>query len=215
MCTNYAAARRDQLFKHFGVEAPDSPWRDEVYKDYAAPIIRRVEGSDRADLATFGIVPRRHIPDGVKVFDTMNARAETVGEKRSFSGAWKKQQLALIPCDAFYEPNYESGKAVRWKIGLAGDTPGLWREWNEPDGRALSFTMLTVNAQDHPLMKRFHKPGDEKRSVVIVRPSDYEGWLGSRSMDEARSCLNLYPADGTQAVEYPAPPRKAKTAAPT
>ena len=219
MCTNYAAARRDQLFKHFGIEAPDSPWRDEIYKDYAAPIIRRVEGSDRADLATFGIVPRRHIPDGVKVFDTMNARAETVGEKRSFSGAWKKQQLALIPCDAFYEPNYESGKAVRWKIGLAGDTPfaiaGLWREWSEPDGGALSFTMLTVNAQDHPLMKRFHRPGDEKRSVVIVRPSDYDGWLGSRSMDEARSYLNLYPADEMQAVEYPAPPRKTKTAAAT
>jgi len=119
MCTNYAAARRDQLFKHFGIEAPDSPWRDEVYKDYAAPIIRRVEGSDRADLATFGIVPRRHIPDGVKVFDTMNARAETVGEKRSFSGAWKKLQLCLIPCNAIYEPNYESGKAVRWRISMS------------------------------------------------------------------------------------------------
>lgn len=34
MCTNYAAARRDQLFKHFGVEPPENPWREEVYKDY-------------------------------------------------------------------------------------------------------------------------------------------------------------------------------------
>jgi putative SOS response-associated peptidase YedK len=65
------------------------------------------------------------------VFDTMNARAETVGERRSFSGAWKKQQLALIPCEAFYEPNYETGKAVRWRIGMADGAPfaiaGLWR----------------------------------------------------------------------------------------
>lgn len=63
--------------------------------------------------ATFGIVPHKHIPPGVKVFDTMNARTETISEKRSFSGAWKKQQLCPIPCQSFYEPNYETGKPVR------------------------------------------------------------------------------------------------------
>ncbi|CAB3796007.1 hypothetical protein LMG28688_04215 [Paraburkholderia caffeinitolerans] len=214
MCTNYAAARRDYLFKHFGIEPPDSPWRDDVYKDYPAPIIRRVDGAERADVATFGIVPRKHIPPGVKPFDTMNARSETVGEKRSFSGAWKKQQLCLIPADAFYEPNYESGRAVRWRIGMADGAPfaiaGLWREWNEPEGPALSFTMLTVNSAEHPLMNRFHKPGDEKRSVVILPPSEYEGWLASGSMDEARSFLNLFPANKMHAEAFPVPPRVAK-----
>ncbi|WP_233890190.1 SOS response-associated peptidase [Paraburkholderia flagellata] len=214
MCTNYAAARRDQLFKHFGIEPPDSPWRDEVYKDYAAPIIRRIEGRDRADLATFGIVPRRHIPEGVRPFDTMNARSETLGEKRSFSGAWKKLQLALIPCEAIYEPNYESGQAVRWRIGLADHAPfavaGLWRVWNEPEGQALSFTMLTLNADEHPLMRRFHKPGAEKRGVVIVPRDEHENWLACRSTDEARSFLALYPADGMSAEAAPAPPRKTK-----
>ncbi|MEM5405853.1 MULTISPECIES: SOS response-associated peptidase [Paraburkholderia] len=219
MCTNYAAARRDQLFKHFGIEPPESPWRDEVYKDYATPIIWRVEDDDRADLATFGIVPRRHIPEGVKAFDTMNARSETVGEKRSFSGAWKKLQLCLIPCNGIYEPNYESGHAVRWRIGLADHAPfavaGLWREWNEPEGRALSFTMLTLNADSHPLMRRFHKPGTEKRSVVIVPRDQHENWLACRSTDEARSFLSLYPADSMSAEAAPAPPRKPKAATTT
>ncbi|CAG9263806.1 Abasic site processing protein [Paraburkholderia unamae] len=211
MCTNYAAARRDHLFRHFGVEPPDSPWREEVYKDYPAPIIRRVEGESRADLATFGIVPRKHIPDGVRVFDTMNARTETVGERRSFSGAWRKQQLALIPCEAFYEPNYESGKAERWRIGMADGSPfaiaGLWREWDESDGGVWSFTMLTVNAAEHPLMSRFHKPGDEKRSVVIVPSDEYSNWLSSRSTDEAWSFLNLFPDGAMHAEPCPAPPR--------
>ncbi|QBR00498.1 SOS response-associated peptidase [Paraburkholderia pallida] len=214
MCTNYAAARRDQLFKHFGVEPPESPWRDDVWKDYPAPIIRRVDGAERADVATFGIVPRKHIPPGVKPFDTMNARSETVGERRSFSGAWKKQQLCLIPADAFYEPNYESGKAVRWRISMADGTPfaiaGLWREWKEETGAALSFTMLTVNSADHPLMKRFHKPDDEKRSVVILPIDEYDGWLASRSTDEARSFLNLFPAKKMHAEAFPAPPRAKK-----
>ncbi|WP_322053797.1 SOS response-associated peptidase [Paraburkholderia bannensis] len=213
MCTNYAAARRDRLFRHFGIEPPDSPWRDEIYKDYAAPIIRRVDGVRRADLATFGMVPRKHIPPGVRVFDTMNARSETLGEKRSFSGAWKRQQLCLVPCEAFYEPCYETGKAVRWRIGMANGEPlaiaGLWREWEESAeqegevARAYSFTMLTVNADAHALMNRFHKPGDEKRSVVIVPPEEYENWLASRSMDEARSFLRLLPAQELAAVEEP------------
>ncbi|CAB3783494.1 hypothetical protein LMG28138_01651 [Pararobbsia alpina] len=57
-------------------------------------------------------------------------------------------------------------------------------------------------------MKRFHKPGDEKRSVVIVRPDGHEDWLNCRSTDEARSFLNLYPAEEMAAEAYPFPPRK-------
>ena len=78
-------------------------------------------------------------------------------------------------------------------------------------GKALSFTMLTVNSSEHPLMKRFHKPGDEKRTVVIVRPTDYENWLGSNSTDESRSFLNLFPADLMHAEAFPAPPRGLKS----
>jgi putative SOS response-associated peptidase YedK len=164
------------------------------------------------------MVPRKRIPPHVRPYDTMNARAETIGEKRSFSSAWKKLQLCLIPCQSFFEPNYESGKAVRWRIGRAGNQPtavaGLWREWEEPDGgKSLSFTMLTLNADDHPLMRRFHKPGDEKRSVVIVRPSSYEDWLSCRSTDEARSFLQLYPADEMHAEAFPLPPKAPKAKA--
>ncbi|MEX3943333.1 SOS response-associated peptidase family protein [Paraburkholderia sp. BR10937] len=83
---------------------------------------------------------------------------------------------------------------------------GLWREWDEgEEGKSLSRTMLTVASSEHTLMRRFHKPGDEKRSVVVVRPSDYDGWLASRSMDEARSFLDLFPAELMRAEPCPAP----------
>lgn len=39
--------------------------------------------------------------------------------------------------------------------------------------------MLTVNADAHPVMRQFHKAGDEKRTPVIVRPEDYSRWLGA------------------------------------
>jgi putative SOS response-associated peptidase YedK len=84
----------------------------------------------------------------------------------------------------------------------------LWREWDEPDGgKSLSFTMLTLNADEHPLMKRFHKPSDEKRSVAIIRPDAYEDWLRCKSTDEARSFLQLFPAEEMHAEPFPLPPR--------
>jgi hypothetical protein len=47
--------------------------------------------------------------------------------------------------------------------------------------------MLTLNAEAHPLMNRFHKPGSERRSVVSLRPDEYEDWLTAKSPDEAVS----------------------------
>jgi hypothetical protein len=54
----------------------------------------------------------------------------------------------------------------------------------------------------------FHKPGDEKRSVVIVPTAGYADWLSCSSADEARSFLQLYPAEAMHAEPYPLPPRK-------
>ncbi|PLP98016.1 SOS response-associated peptidase family protein [Cupriavidus pauculus] len=118
-----------------------------------------------------------------------------------------------LPATAFYEPNWETGKAVRWKIGLPGGEPfaiaGLWRAW--PDG-AVSFTMPTLNADSHPLMKRFHKPGDEKRGVVLLPREDWEDWLHCRDPEVARTMLRLLPAE--QLVAEPAPVLPRAKAAP-
>jgi hypothetical protein len=51
-------------------------------------------------------------PD-IHPFDTMNAGAQSIGEKCSFSAAWNRLQLCLIPCKSFLEPCYETEKAVR------------------------------------------------------------------------------------------------------
>ena len=107
-----------------------------------------------------------------------------MAEKPSFRDAWRRGRRCVIPAEAIYEPNWETGKAVRWRIshrdGLPMGIAGLWGSWRAPDGRdVLSFTMLTINADEHALMKRFHKVGDEKRMVVILNEADYDAWLGS------------------------------------
>ncbi|PVY81036.1 putative SOS response-associated peptidase YedK [Cupriavidus alkaliphilus] len=198
MCTNYAPVQRQILREIFGVEPPPAEWKPETWPDYAAPIVRADEAGRRDSvLASFGLVPRSRIPKGVRPYDTMNARSETVGEKRTFSGSWTKGHLCLIPATAVYEPNYEGGpKSTRYRIWLSGEpafgVAGLWRDW--PDG-AYSFTMLTVNADKHPVMNRMHAPGKEKRSVVIVPRQQWDDWLACRDPEVARTFMNLFPAE--------------------
>ena len=224
MCVNYVTVSRKILYDVFDapIFSDADEWRDEAYQDYLAPIIRSGAGNGtgigggngtghrEALVPSYGMVPKAHIPPGVKRFSTMNARAETVGQLRSFASSWRAGQLCLVPMHAFFEPNWETGNAVRWKIGMADESPfaaaGLYRSWREADGsESFSFTQLTINADEHPLMKRFHKPGDEKRSLVIVPRSHYDDWLECTDAERARTYLNLCPAEMLVAVPAPKP----------
>lgn len=220
MCINFRPPTPELLNTVLGVLIDlyqQESWPAETWKDYAAPIIRSGPQGERiGQVATYGMVPRKFIPPGVKVFDTMNARAESVGEKRSFSSAWRKTQLCAVPMMCFYEPGYESGKAQRFGIGRQDEAmfsvAGLWREWGTPDGAlATSFTQLTINADEHPLMKRFHKPGDEKRSLVVIDDAELDDWLNCRDPELARSFLRPFPAGDMKAWLAPLPPRAKKT----
>nr|WP_301542837.1 SOS response-associated peptidase family protein [Cupriavidus basilensis] len=205
----------------YGVEPPPLDYPPETWPDYAAPIIVGAggDGARQALVGTFGMVPKTRIPPGVAKFDTTNARSETVGEKRSFSGPWKKGQLCLVPAASFYEPFYEAGqpKSVRWRIWLKDEPEfaiaGLWRAWpGEAGAEVFSFTMLTINSDTHPLMNRFHAPGKEKRMIVIVPRAEWDDWLTCRDPEVARSFLREFPADQMQAEPAPRSLRMAPTA---
>lgn len=222
MCVNYRPPTPEQ-FGTLGAFS-DLPrewrWPEETWKDYAAPILRAApDGRPAACLASYGMVPRRRIAPEIKPFDTMNARAESLGERRSFAGAWRGLQLCAVPMAWFYEPCYESGRPVRHAIGMADDAlfyvAGLWRDWPEDDGSvATSFTQITINADQHPLMRRMHKPDDEKRSLVILPADEVGDWLACTDIEIARSFLRHYPATGMRDRPAPAAPRKAAQASP-
>lgn len=212
MCVNYVTVSSRILYDVFDTRSPaDAVWPDEAYQDYLAPVIRHArDGQREALVAAYSMVPKGHIAPGVKRYSTMNARAETVGQLRSYAPAWKAGQLCLVPMQAFYEPSWESGAAVRWKIGMADGAPfavaGLYRDWIEADGStSFSFTQLTINADEHPLLRRFHKPGDEKRSLVIIPRCDYDDWLECRDGERARSYLSLSAPELLLAVPAPRP----------
>ncbi|HYD58989.1 MAG TPA: SOS response-associated peptidase family protein [Noviherbaspirillum sp.] len=211
MCANYRPSTRELLQQHFQVAPPDPEFKDEAFPGYMAPFIRppsadSVLGDRACTLGMFGMVP--HWADTKLARQTYNARTETVASKPSFRNAWKRRQFCIIPLVSFYEPNYESGKAVRWEIADADGGPlgiaGIWDHKQEgPNGLPLlSFSMLTINADGHPLMQRFHKPDDEKRMLVILRPDQYDEWLHV-PVNDAPNFFERYPAE--RLVANPAP----------
>jgi putative SOS response-associated peptidase YedK len=142
-----------------------------------------------------------------------NARTETVATKPSFRDAWRRGQRCIIPADVFFEPNYESGKAVRWAVRRADDSPiligGIWSEWiDRATGEVRpSFTMLTVNVDSHPLLRRLHAPDDEKRGLVMVAPDDVERWL-SAPIESAAVLARPHDAALLRAEPAPLPVRR-------
>ena len=79
MCTSHEANPNDARWDVFSLfPRPEFDYKPEIYKDHFAPIFRRGGDAFETVPASFGIVPRRHIRPGVKVFDTMNARSASV-----------------------------------------------------------------------------------------------------------------------------------------
>jgi putative SOS response-associated peptidase YedK len=139
---------------------------------------------------------------------TYNSRSETTATKPSFRHAWRERQFCVIPAESIFEPCYETGTAVRWEIRhRRGDSlgiAGIWEVRISGNGKPplVSFSMLTVNADDDPLMQRFHKPGDEKRSVVFLPPERYQAWLDT-TIEEAPDFLKLFPPEELTASPTP------------
>ena len=214
MCSNYRAPTDlTRIRLHFGVVMDAVSHAPEVWPQYTGVAIRRadaVEHQREGFTGQFGLLPH-WAKDPTLSRRTYNARTETVAEKPSFRDAWRKGQRCIIPADWIYEPCYDTGKAVRWKIARADGAPmglaGLWSRWWAANGaEVMTFTMLTIAAQGHPLMQRFHKPDDEKRMVVVLDEADHDRWLDS-PLDVASTLLAPFPTGQLVAEAAPLPPR--------
>lgn len=77
--------------------------------------------------------------------------------------------------------HYTCSTQIELESGLLFAIACLWDKWKQSETGEIvvSFSMLTVNADAHPVMNIFHKAGDEKRTPVVVPKSKYLDWLGA------------------------------------
>jgi putative SOS response-associated peptidase YedK len=213
MCNQYRTIPGDVAASYFGVDAPTEAYKPGLGPKGRGPYVRAQRESSQpvavvglwALLADSCSTP---VPKGM----TNNAGVEGLDKLPSFKGPWRRGQRCLIPAASYAEPSYERadelGKSVWWDFSRADGEPialaGLYNEWLDPTPGVLhpSYTIITINANNHPLMSRMHKPEmddqgrplplaqQDKRSVVPILRDHWQRWLFG-NVEDASSMLNL------------------------
>jgi putative SOS response-associated peptidase YedK len=216
MSTHYESLPRAQDYEDaFAVPPPEAPGLRDMWPRKPGLCIRSESTAVAAvaDGATtpapartmvpaqWGLVPHwvKSASDGkLRATKLVNARAETAATAQAFRDAWLQGQRCIVPMAAFFEDDWRSGKAVPTRISRVDGQPmgvaGLWALWTGPDGDTLtSYALLTVNADNHALLRRYQPQGSEKRMPVILNEGAYDAWLNAR-VDKAHAFMRQYPA---------------------
>ena len=181
MCSNYEFPSKSRLsLLDIHEEQLELDMKTHVYPLAPAPIIMRGADEFELDIARFGLIPSwaKELKFGRH---TYNARTETVASKASFRHAWKNNQFALVPVDTFYEPKYIDGKSYWYSVSREDGDPftvaAIYDDAIIEGEKVRSFSMLTINANQHSFMKQFHNPNDEKRSIIVIPEESRQDWL--------------------------------------
>lgn len=201
MCSNFEPIKTLQsgwVSQHFDCDLPQEDWKPHTSINYYAPFIFLDKGKPKCELALFGLIPPWAKDKTRHGRFTYNARSETIATTDSYRSPWKKGNFGIVLADKFYEPLYD-------KLGKKSVPAGIYRTDGEPTAigaiwervedqetgeEIFSFSMVTQNADEHPFMRQFHKPDEEKRSVVVFESSDFHKWL-TASHEHARDFIKL------------------------
>ena len=210
MCNAYRPPEAAHVHRVFGLDTDGKSWPASVHPRTQGPFIRRSKDDPGFSLelavGQWALIPPWAKEPKLK-FSTNTARSEELADKASFKDVWKRGQRCIIPAVDFDEPNWETGKNQWWRFRRADGDPwalaGLWNTWVDRASGEVheSYTMLTINADSHPLMSRMHKPDpklpadrQDKRSVVPIAPEDVDTWLHATPA-VAKALIRLAPAD--------------------
>ncbi len=220
MCTRYISPEAGDIERlwHAGARTP-SRWAREMFPGYQGAFIRSARDATQAQrelvVGQWALIPWFAKERKLK-FPTCNARSEELSEKASYKQPWARGQRCIIPAASFFEPCWQTGKHMPWRFRQPSGEPwglaGLWNTWTDRETGELveSYTMLTINADAHPLMSRMHRPDpkrpphlQDKRSVVPIALVDVDTWLFAPVV-EAAKLMRLAPDDafeGSPATE--------------
>jgi putative SOS response-associated peptidase YedK len=192
MSTNYLAPTAAEIEREWGLALADD-WQTDIGPGDYAPIIRRYGVGAAAQreviVARFGLIASS--AKSIKPpASTCNAKTETAAGRSAFKGAWAERQWCIVPAQCFYVPYYPDGakRSERWRVRRSDRAPlniaGLWDRWVGEDGQSIiSFSLLTLNCDLHPLLSRFHRAqndkgeANEKRTLALLAEEDFDEWL--------------------------------------
>jgi len=204
MCSHYQTLNdRRTYLRCFGMVPQTTEPLTDVWPGNMGNFIRVCPGTDGHGTAdcefvtgVFGLIPEWTQDLGISRH-TFNAPCETVGQSPSYKTAWSQARHCIIPASAIFEPNCRAAKAIPTRIVQADGEPmgiaGLWSACQLPHKTIYSYTMLTINADEHALMRQFRKSTAEKRMVVVLPKERYMDWLFATPA-QSMAFMQAYPA---------------------
>src|SRR5207253_9142382 len=138
-------------------------------------------------LFLWGLMPSwSKVPKG-----SINARAETLEEKPSFSESFQRRRC-LIPADGFYEWKRTGRARQAFFFQMKDEKPfafaGVWDEWTKDGISIKSCAIVTTAAND--LLEPVHD-----RMPVILPEESWRSWLDPRTpAAELKMLLLPFPA---------------------
>lgn len=162
-----------------------------------------VKGNKKQALsATWGLIPSWSKDRKIQPM-TINARQETITEKRSFRDAFKHRRC-LIPANGFYEWKKSGALKQPYLYSVDSDEPfafaGIYEYWVDEIGKVLvSCSILTTTP--NTLISELHN-----RMPVILEPNNYNTWL-AEDYDQNQLLDLCTPLSSEKMRTYPVDPR--------
>ena len=205
MCGRYVSTSTpEQLAEYFSVNEVRTESLGDRYN--VAPtldvysIIER-DGNRRLGTLRWGLVPF-WADDPKKAPSPINARVETISDKRMFRDAFEKRRC-ILPADGFYEWQEREGttKKQPWFLSDPEDLPlafagiwGVWRPKDQPEAEPL-FTCAILTTEARGRMADLHD-----RMPVMLPSQLWATWLSADRQD-AEHLQEVVAALGTPRLE--------------
>ena len=171
--------------------AKDAAFKPVIYPGYQAPVVLGSDENRRIEDRFWGFMYNlRGKRDPSKLLEKLaqNAVSETIHEKKTFKGAWEKNQRCVIVAENFFEPSPAHGG---WALFRDSKSPllaiaGIYDKTTFKGIERSAFTMLTC--APNPFMADIHD-----RMPVILNLNDVDEWLSvDTSPEEARRLMKPY-----------------------
>ena len=169
----FIAGRSDDIARFFGVPAPATG--PVLPDDDIAPGRELLALDDAGTLRALRwgmIMPGRKTARRRPLMDTVvNARAETVFDKRTFEGV----RRAIVPAHGWFEWTGEARRKRRWRFAAADGGllafAAIFSTWTAPGGASL-YQCATLTCEPNDLVRPIHH-----RMGVILAREFWREWL--------------------------------------
>ena len=155
--------------------------------------------SRRAGFMRWGLIPfwAKNHSIGSRM---INARAETVADKRSFLDSFRRRRC-LVLADGFYEWRRTGSGKRPMRVALRSGEPfafaGIWSMWKDTEGNSIPTCAIITTSANELLSPIHHR-------MPVILPRQMEGFWLDRSIQGTSalsSVLTPYSDDAMEAYE--------------